>query len=166
MLLEIMLVLLIISAGLFIHEMGHALATVWQNKNATAEIYLGSSSKEKKLKLKLGRITCYLTIALSGFCTQPNWKEVPLSAFKPRSLVLLGGPGLSLVGAAAFYVAASYASGVPSNIFINLSGVCFFLFASPLIPFTYPRFLGGGPSDGLQLINLIKTNRKRRSAAS
>ncbi|MCJ1907516.1 hypothetical protein [Planococcus ruber] len=164
MILEIMLVLLMISTGLFIHELGHAVATVMQNKKATAEIYLGSSSKEKKLKIKLGRITCYLTLALYGFCIQPNWREVPLSAVRPRTIFLLGGPLLSLVGAALFYAAAIFSSGVPESIFVNLAGICFFLFASPLLPFTYPRFLGGGRSDGLQLLNLIKENRKQRNA--
>ena len=57
MLLEVVTVLLIITVALFIHEMGHAVATILRNKKAKAEIYLGSSSKEKKLKLNLGRIT-------------------------------------------------------------------------------------------------------------
>lgn len=166
MLIEIILVLLIISTALFIHEMGHAIVTILLNKEAKAEIFMGSSSKEKKLKLKLGRITCYLTLALSGFCRQSNWQELALTSFKQRTFFLLGGPGASLVGFAALYFASGYFSGVTGSILINLAGANFFLFATPLIPFNYPRFLGGGPSDGLQLMNLIKENRNQRNPVS
>lgn len=166
MLLEIILVLLIFSTAIFMHEMGHAIATILLNKKAKAEIFMGSSSKEKKLKLKLGRITCYLTVALNGFCRQSNWQELPLASFKQRSFFLLGGPVASLIGFVLLYMASAYFPGVAGNILINLAGASFFLFATPLIPFNYPRFLGGGPSDGLQLMNLIKENRKQRNPVS
>lgn len=166
MLLEVVTVLLIISTALFIHEMGHAVATILRNKKTKAEIYLGSSSKEKKLKLNLGRITCYLTIALSGFCQPLNSEEFPPPTYKQRIVFLVGGPIASLLGFAALYFAAHFFPGVASNILISLAVANFFLFATSLIPFTYPSFLGGGPSDGLQILNQTKENRKQSKAVS
>ena len=163
---EVIMILLIITMALFIHEMGHAVATILRNKKAKAEIYLGSSDKEKKLKLKLGRITCYLTIALSAFCQPLNSEELPPPTHKQRFIFLLGGPFASLLGFAALYFASYFFSGVPGNILISLAGANFFLFATSLIPFTYPSFLGGGPSDGLQILNQIKENRKQHKAVS
>ena len=166
MLLEVAMVLLIISMALFIHEMGHAVATILRNKKAKADIYMGSPGKEKKLKLKLGRITCYLTVALYAFCQPINSEELPPPTYKQRLTMLIGGPTASLLGFAALYVSSHLFSGIPGNILINLAGASFFLFISPLIPFTYPSFLGGGPSDGLQILNLVKENRKQIKAVS
>lgn len=125
---------------------------------------MGSSSKEKKLKLNLGRITCYLTIAFSGYCQPTNREELPPTTFKQRLIFLLGGPIASLLGFAALYLASHFLSGVTGNILITLAGANFFIFATSLIPFTYPSFLGGGPSDGLQILNLVKENRKQSKA--
>lgn len=161
MLFEVILILFIISLALFIHELGHAVTTILQNKKAKVEIFLGSSSKEKKLKLRLGRITCYLTIALYAFTQTLNWKELPPTTFKQRVIVLMGGPVASLFGYAALYYISHFFSGVTGNILISLASASFFLFAIPLIPFNYPLFLGGGPSDGLQILNLLKENRKQ-----
>lgn len=166
MLFEVVVIFLIISTALFIHEMGHAIATILQNKKAKAEVFLGSSSKEKKLKLNLGRITCYLTIALSGFCQPSNSEELPPTTFKQRLIFLVGGPIASLLGFAFIYLASQFFSGVGGNLLINLAGANFFIFATSLIPFVYPTFLGGGPSDGLQILNQIKENRKQSKVVS
>ena len=166
MLFEVVTVLLIITMALLIHEMGHAVAIISQNKKAKPEIYLGSSSKEKKLKLNLGRITCYLTIALSGFCRTSNPEELPPTTHKQRLIVLVGGPIASLVGFITLYFTSHFFSGVVGNIIINIAGANFFLFVTPLIPFNYPSFLGGLPSDGLQILNQIKENRKQRRVVS
>nr|WP_316047121.1 site-2 protease family protein [Planococcus glaciei] len=144
MLLEVVTVLLIISTALFIHEMGHAVATVLRNKYAKAEVYMGSSNKGKKLKLKLGRITCYVTVALYAFCQPINSEELPPPTYKQRLTMLIGGPIASLLGFAALYYLSHFFSGVPGIILINLAGASFFLFISPLIPFTYPSFFRRG----------------------
>lgn len=159
MLFEVITALLIITTALFIHEMGHAIATILQNKKAKAEVFLGSSSKEKKLKLTLGRITCYLTIAFFGFCQPSNREELPPTTFRQRLFFLIGGPVASLLGFAALYVASHYFTGVAGNILISLATTNFLIFATSLIPFTYPSFLGGGPSDGLQILNQLKQNK-------
>lgn len=163
---EVITILLIISMALFIHEIGHAVAAILQNKKAKAEVFLGSSSKEKKLKLHLGRITCYLTIALYGFSQTSNREELPPTTYKQRLIILISGPGASLLGFVVLYFTSHFFSGVAGNVLINLAGASFFLFVTPLIPFNYPPFLGGGPSDGLQILNLIKENRKQSKAVS
>lgn len=166
MLLEVVTVLLIITVAIFIHEMGHAVATILRNKEAKAEIFLGSSSKEKKLKLSFGRITCYLTIALWGYCQPLSSKDSPPITHKQRIIFLVGGPVGSLIGCATLYFVAQFFSGVAGNILINLAFANFFLFASSLIPFTYPSFLGGGPSDGLQILNQIRGKREHRKTVA
>lgn len=162
MLLEVIVVLLIISCSLFIHEMGHAVATVTASKNSKAEVFMGSSSKVNKLRLSFGRITCYLTVAISGFCEYSIPKESPPFTYKQKLVFYLGGPIASLLCFVALFIASHFVSGVAGNIIINSAGANFFLFITSLIPWTYPRFLGGLPSDGLQTLNLMKANRKEQ----
>lgn len=166
MLLEVFAVLLIITTALFIHEMGHASAMIMQNKKARAEIYMGSSSQERKLKLSLGRITCYLTIALSGFSSLSNPEELPPTTHRQTLVVLMGGPFASLMCFAALYFTSHFFSGVPGNIITHLANANLFLFVTPLIPFTYPSFLGGFPSDGLQILTQIKENKNHSKTVS
>ncbi|RLJ87018.1 site-2 protease family protein [Planococcus citreus] len=162
MLFEIIIVLLIVSCSLFIHEMGHAVATVTVSKNSKAEVFMGSSSKANKLRLSFGRITCYLTIAISGYCEYSIPKEYPVFTYKQKFFFYLSGPIASLLCSVALFIASHFVSGVAGNIIMNSAGVNFLLFITSLIPWTYPRFLGGGPSDGLQILNLVKANRDER----
>ncbi|TWT08605.1 hypothetical protein FQV26_10620 [Planococcus sp. CPCC 101016] len=164
MLVEVFTILLIITMALLIHEMGHAMATILQNKQATAEIYMGSSNKEKKLKLCFGRITCYITVALSGFCLPSNSEALPPTTPKQRIIFLVGGPLASLAGFTLLYFASHFFSGVVGHIVIILAGANFFLFVTSLIPFIYPSFLGGLPSDGLQILNQLKKIRKQHNS--
>ncbi|MGI2328469.1 site-2 protease family protein [Planococcus sp. YIM B11945] len=166
MLVEVILVLLIITTALFIHEMGHGVATISSNKKAKAEIYFGSSSRGKKLKLRLGRITCYLTIALSAFCRPSNPEKLPPPTYKQRLIFLIGGPIASLLGFVALYFISYLIPGVVGIIINRVAVISLLIFATSLIPFTYPSFLGGGPTDGLQMLNLIKENRKPGKAVS
>ncbi len=158
MLLEIIIVLLIVSCSLFIHEMGHAIATVTASKNSKVEIFMGSSSKANKLRLSFGRITCYLTVAISGFCEYSIPKESPPFTYKQKLFFYLGGPIASLLGFLTLLTVSYYVSGVAGTIIINSAGVHFVLLITSIIPWTYPRFLGGLPSDGLQILNLVKAN--------
>lgn len=166
MLFEAVMVLLIISMALFIHELGHAVAVIVQNKGAKAEIFMGSSSKEKKLKLRIGRITCYLTVALSGFCQRSNTEELPPTTYKQRLFFLIGGPIGSLIGFAVLFLASSFIPGVLGIIFNRVAIISLVIFITASIPFTYPAFLGGLPSDGLQLLNQIKDHQKQQKAMS
>lgn len=112
MLFEVVMVLLIISAALLIHELGHAVGLVVRNKKVKAEIYLGSLSKEKKLKLSLGRITCYITIALSGICRISNESEISPLTNKQRIIFAAGGPIASLFGFGILYLSSHFVPGV------------------------------------------------------
>ena len=162
-LLEIITVLLIISCSLFIHEMGHAVAAVTASKNSKVEVFLGSSSKTNKLRLRIGRITCYLTVALAGFCDYRIANEFPPFTYKQRIFFLLGGPIASLLISAVLFIVSFSVSGVAGNILINSAAANFFLFITSMIPWTYPAFLGGFPSDGLQVLKSVKANRKERT---
>lgn len=169
MLFEVITIMLIITLALFIHEMGHAVAAVLRNKKAKAEIYMGSSSPDKKLKLRLGRITVYLTIAFSGFCRLSNPEELPPSTHKQRLIFTAGGPIASLVGFATLYFASHFFSGTAGIIIYNIAFASLIIFATTVIPFTYPSFLrhlGGYPNDALQFLNELKYNRKQRNAVS
>lgn len=166
MLFEVITILLIITAALFIHEMGHAAAVILQHKKAKAEIFFGSSSKEKKLKLSFGRITCHLTVALSAFCQTANPKDFPPRTAKQRVIILAAGPLASLLGLAALFIVLRFYSGVASNSIDKLAFANFLIFVTSLIPTHYPSFLGGLPSDGLQILNQIKEHRKQRKAVT
>lgn len=157
-----MIVFLVVSCSLVIHELGHAIATVTASKNAKAEVFLGSASKANKLRLSFGRITCYLTIAISGYCEYSIPKEYPAFTYKQKIFFYLGGPSASLLCFVALFIATHFTSGVARNIIINSAGVNLILIIMSLVSWTYPRFLGGGPSDGLQILNLVKRNRKER----
>ena len=166
MLFEVVTVLLIITAALFIHEMGHAVAVILQNKKAKAEIFFGSSGKEKKLKLTFGRITCYLTVTLSGFCQTSNPEELPPTSSKQKVVFFAAGPIASFLGFAALFIALRFYSGVAANIIDTLAFANFLIFVTSLIPMHYPSFLGGLPTDGLQILTQIKENKTQRKSVS
>ena len=159
MLFELILTLLIITTALFIHEVGHAIPALLRNKKVNVEIYMGSTSKENKLKLRLGRLTCYLSIAFSGLCRISNSDQLPAPTNKQKLLFGAGGPVISLIGFVSLYFLSHFIDGLP-GIFINrialASLITFFLTA---IPFTYPSFmknLAGYQSDGRYILNVIK----------
>lgn len=157
--LEIIVVIIIISIALILHEIGHAIAVVLQDKKAKAEVYLGTISKENKWKLSLGRITCYLTIAFSGICFVANAEELPSTTNKQRLFILAGGPIASLFGFIALYIFSRYTSGMLENIMYTIAMTSFCIFLFSVIPFKYPAFLkniGGAETDGFQMLKILK----------
>lgn len=164
MLLELILVLLMITLALFIHEMGHALALIMSVNKAKAEVYVGSSSKEKKLRFRIGRITCYVNIAISGVCYSVVPEELPPTTSKQQAIFLVGGPIASILSFIALYLVSTLISGVIGAIITGIAFICLITFIMTLMPITYPAFLGGLPSDGLQLLTIFKENRKQRKA--
>ena len=163
--LEVVVVLIVITIALLIHEMGHAMAVLLRNKKARAEIYLGSLSKEKKLKLSLGRITCYLTIAFSGICRISNPEELSPSTTKQSLIFLTGGPIASLLGFVTFYFLSHLISGVLGIIINRVAFMSLIVFFTSAIPFKYPSFLrhvAGLQTDGLQIFNILKEIRKQQ----
>ena len=158
---EVITILLIITTALFIHEMGHAIVVLLQDKKAKAEIYLGSYSKEKKLRVPLGRLTLYLSIAFSGLCSVSNAQELSPSSNMQRFLFLAGGPIASLLGFVSLYFISNLIPGVLGIIVNRIAFASLFIAITSSLPFTYPAFLGGLPSDGLLMFNLWKKARKK-----
>jgi len=166
---EVVVILIIITMAILIHEMGHAVAVLLRNKKAKADIYIGSLSKEKKLKISLGRITFYLTIAFSGFCCVSNPEELQPSTNKQRLIFDAGGPIASLLGFVTLYFISHLTSGVLGIIFNRVAVISLILFFTSTIPYTYPSFLrhlGGFHSDGLRILNLLKEIRKDHKVVS
>lgn len=168
-LLEVVAILFVIIMALLIHEMGHAIAVLLRNKKAKADIYIGSLSKEKKLKLSLGRITFYLSVSFSGFCSVSNPEELPPSTNKQRLIFDAGGPIASLFGFVTLYFISHLISGVLGIIINRVAVISLLVFFTSAIPYTYPSFLrhlGGFQSDGLRILNLLKEIRRHHKVAS
>jgi len=141
--------------------MGHAITLLLSDKKAKAEVYLGSYSKEKKLKVPLGRLTLYLNIAFTGLCSIANADELPPISNKQRFIFLASGPIASLLGFISLYFISNEIPGVLGSIMNGIAIISLFISITSALPFTYPAFLGGRPSDGLQMLNLMKDSRNR-----
>lgn len=168
-LLEVLIVILIMTTVLFIHEIGHAIPVLLRNKKAKAEIYIGTISKEQKLILRLGRLTCYLTIAFSGRCRVANQEELPPPSNKQRLLFSAGGPIASLIVFITFFYLSTIIPGVPGIILNRVAFVSLFTFLFTAIPLTYPSFmknLGGLKSDGWYILNDLKEMKKTSKVVS
>lgn len=163
MLLEFLMVLIIIAAATFIHELGHAVAVLTANKKAKAEIYMGTINKEKKLELCFGRLTCYLAIALTGYCRVANSGQIPPLTIKQKLFFSTGGPIASFLGFISFYYLSQQISGVPGVIINRVAVVSLFIFIFTAIPYRYPAFmrnLNGHQTDGLYIWNELKELRR------
>lgn len=166
---EVAAILMVITVSLLIHEMGHAVAWILQNKKARADIYMGSSSKENKLKLTIGRITFYLTISFSGFCSLSNPEELPPITNKQKIISAAGGPIASLFGFITLSFLSNLIPGMLSVLINRIAFISLIIFITSSLPYTYPSFLrhiGGFPTDGLRILNLLKENRKHQNVAS
>ena len=155
MLFEVGMVLLIISTALLIHELGHAVGLV--------------VSKEKKLKLSLGRITCYITIALSGICRISNESEISPLTNKQRIIFAAGGPIASLVGFGILYLSSHFVPGVMGIVINRVAFVSLITFFLTVIPYNYPAFfqhVSGFQSDGLYILNIIRDMKNHSKAVS
>src|SRR5690606_16878244 len=117
MLFEVITILFIISAALLIHELGHAIGIIVQNKKVKAEVYMGSFSKENKLKLNLERVTCYITIALSRICHISNESVFPPLTNNQRIIFVADGPFASLFCFGILYLVSYFVPGVMGTVF-------------------------------------------------
>jgi len=154
MLLFLLFYLLVIPASVLLHEIGHGIAVISTSKSQ-AHVYLGNWNKENKENFRLGRLHFHLNWSYVGFV---SW-EGNLTK-RQIAVALAGGPIMSLLLMLLFGLITLY---VPQdNLHSFLFGItifnCFqFLFT--IIPITYPRWMGaynGQPSDGLQLLRLLK----------
>ncbi|PAD67444.1 hypothetical protein CHH83_18815 [Bacillus sp. 7586-K] len=154
MLLFLFFYLLIIPASVLLHEVGHGIAAVSTSKSH-AHVYLGTRSKVNKENFKLGRLHFHLNWSYVGFV---SW-EGNLTK-RQTAIALAGGPIISLLLMLLFGLISLYVpqDDLHSLLFGATIFNCFqFLFT--IIPITYPRWMGvynGQPSDGLQLLRLLK----------
>lgn len=126
--------------AIFMHELGHALGYMLSTLNRHWHIRVGSG----KRLLKTKRLTVKLLVFDGEFIVAGNTVDSKAKLISTLS----GGPILSFISSAIEYF-INYA--LISNIFIFLTSV---------LPFRY--FLGeikGEESDGLKLINAIKSKR-------
>jgi len=160
----VIILLVLFPLSLFIHETGHALGVILANQHAKANVYLGGTNEENKLKFKVGRIHFYLTLAFSGFCFIANREELPPFTTRQRLMLLSGGPIISLVTCLLLFLFAylsieyrSLSLWLEKAAFVN-----FIIFISTCLPYKYPaafKYIGGFPTDGLQILNLLRERR-------
>lgn len=150
----------VIPLCILMHEIGHAIGMILTS-DERAHVHLGDLKDTSKRTFGIGRIHFHIRWSFFGFCSwggQLNNKQ--------RLASLIGGPLMSLVMAVLFWRFVSY---VPEgNLHILLTGTarfCAVTFFSSVIPIKYPRwmgFLGGYPSDGLQILNIMKKRRSKQ----
>ncbi len=145
---------MIIPLSVLLHEVGHGIGVVSSSKSH-ARIYLGNWDEKNKQNFRLGRLHFHIHWSYYGYCSWDNAlsKRQKISA-------LTGGPLMSLLLTCIFSLIVQE---VPQgNLRSVINGIIFFNLANFLvtaIPITYPRWfgpLGGHPSDGLQLLRLLK----------
>ena len=152
-----------------IHELGHAILALLLTKEKV-KITLGKLGKNNKNlgKISLGR----LDIELKGFnplIGLVNFEESNITNFK-SIIILATGPIVSLVlGIILLFMSRNMGNKLLletillKEMFIFAGNYQLFTFISTSIPIIYPNWWIGyanRPSDGYQILNLIKNNRR------
>ncbi|MFB9973985.1 hypothetical protein FPQ10_06915 [Allobacillus sp. SKP2-8] len=154
MLLFLLFYILVIPICVLLHEIGHGIGVVTTSKS-NAHVYLGNRNKENKENFRIGRLHFHI-----------NWSYVGFVAWEGRlkkhqkAVALAGGPIMSL---ALVFLFGLIAVLVPlddlRSFFWGATIFNLIQFIATVIPITYPRWMGaynGHPSDGLQLLQLVK----------
>ncbi|WP_373836477.1 hypothetical protein [Jeotgalibaca arthritidis] len=139
---------------------GHAVGTVLSS-DKHVHIYLGSRGKENKENFHIGRLHFHIQYAFSGFCkwgTGLNRRQ--------RFISLIGGPLLSFIMMVAAALMLEFVpTGVGKTLLAGFAEVNLFLFVGTLTPFQLPQWFGeqfSFPSDGLQLLRLLREKKFRK----
>ncbi|MFE3574417.1 hypothetical protein [Lysinibacillus sp. NPDC059133] len=145
-----------IPLSVLLHEIGHALGVILFSKEKVY-IYLGTSDSTNKENFRIGRMHFHLGWAYYGYCRLV--KECALTRVQTIAL-LLGGPVMSLCLAVLTIIAVNMFTNDALQNFLNgcfyVNGALFLLTAIPII---YPKWLkpyAGLPSDGYQIIRVLK----------
>ncbi|SHG95112.1 hypothetical protein [Ornithinibacillus halophilus] len=154
MVLFILFYILVIPLCILLHEIGHAMGVVLTSK-LHAHVYLGNRDDGNNENFRIGRIHFHLIWSFVGFV---NW-EGELNK-RQRVFAMAGGPIMSLFLTLMLGVLAMV---VTHNDFQSFFwSICIFNginFLVTVIPMTYPSWMGaynGHPSDGLQLLRLLR----------
>ncbi len=162
--LNIILFLMIFQISTIVHEFGHALPALILTKE-NVKITLGRN-KEKLKRIRFRR----LDIELKGFNPMigfVHWNESKLTKFQ-RIMILAGGPIVSLVlGIVLLLISRNIEDKLLIEIIllkemIILAGnYQLYTFIGTSIPVIYPEWsgYGGYPSDGYQVLKLMKANK-------
>ncbi|AIF65747.1 hypothetical protein GZ22_03185 [Terribacillus saccharophilus] len=139
---------------LLLHEFGHGIAVILSSKSH-ARIYLGRSNEENKRNFSIGRLHFHIHWAFIGFC---SW-DGNLNK-RQRIIALAGGPIMSFLLICLLIFLKQEVSQIAIHPLINGAILCnIIVFAGSVMPFPYPRWsgsLGNYPSDGLQLLRILR----------
>lgn len=139
---------------ILLHEIGHGLGVIVSSK-AQAKIYLGKPDENNTENFRLGRLHFHINWSYIGYC---YWGGQLTK--QQRLCSLVGGPAMSLlISTACFLFAMNISTGDLHSLLKATAILNLFQFIITIIPITYPRWMSGysgHPSDGLQLLRLIK----------
>src|SRR5699024_2667545 len=140
------------------HEVGDGLG-VSATSTSRLHIYLGLRDRNNKENFRLGRLNCHMHWSFTG---STSWEE----GLRKRQggIAMVGGPLMSLVLAILFTSLSLLVSQGVVQQFASWTAIFTFIqFLGTIIPLTYPGWMGGYsgfPSDGLQLIRIVKKIKK------
>ncbi|RDW15126.1 hypothetical protein [Oceanobacillus chungangensis] len=155
MLLFLLFYIFVIPMCILLHEIGRAVGAVRSSKYH-ARVYLGNKNNENKENFRFGKLHFHINWSYVGFV---DW-DGNLNK-RQKAVALAGGPIISLVLVFLFGIIGMF---VPQGDFRSfmwgISIFNFFQVVVTLIPITYPHWMGsynGHPSDGLQLLRLLRS---------
>ncbi|MGE7622035.1 hypothetical protein ACQKMD_02920 [Viridibacillus sp. NPDC096237] len=152
----ILVYLIGIPVSVLLHEVGHAIGFTLFSKGKSY-VYLGASNDKNKQNFRIGSINFHVKWAYFGFCSVKNRNT--LSRFQ-NIMFMAGGPIVSFLLFVGAYLTSLEVTYYETNNFLN--GITYFnliLFIFTSIPIIYPKWLkpyAGLPSDGYQILTLIK----------
>lgn len=136
------------------HEIGHGIGAISVSK-ANVHIYLGPATKDNKENFQIGRLHFHIQWAFMGYAYWGSGLNR-----RQRVAALAGGPIMSLLLALLFWFVSTFVSqGELLQLLQTTTICCSIPFIMTAMPMTYPSFAGGlkrFPSDGLQLLRLLR----------
>ena len=146
--------LLVIPICTLLHEIGHGIGVV-TTSSSHVHIYLGMKNKNNKENFNLGRMHFHIQWSYIGFA---YWSK-DLNK-RQKAFALAGGPIMSLLLTVVFGYLSFFEYEVMLRQLFGWTAIYNVIqFFVTIIPIKYPRWMGayhGFPSDGLQLIQVLK----------
>ena len=145
-----------IPVSVLLHEVGHAIGVTIFTKEK-AHVYLGPINDNNKESFRIGRMYFHIKWAYFGFCVVK--KRNDFTSFK-NIIFLAGGPIVSLLLFITAYLISANLTHYGTKNFLNgvfYANLSMFIFTS--IPIIYPNWLkhyAGRPSDGYQILTILK----------